>query len=73
MTAGGRTSGKPARPVGYLDLAATTQSQGFVDAVTGLAPAFDGRSDTLAAVLLNSPFRLFLHATDLVGEPGATP
>ena len=69
QTVGARTAGNPARPVGYLDLAATTQSQAFVDAVTGLTPAWDGRSDTLAAILLLSPFRLYLHATDLIGEP----
>ncbi|MEN3281424.1 MAG: hypothetical protein V7607_2564 [Solirubrobacteraceae bacterium] len=73
QTAGGRTAGSPSRPVGYLDLTATTQSQAFVDAVGALTPAWDGRSDSLAATLLLSPFRLYLHATDLIGEPEAPP
>jgi hypothetical protein len=72
-TAGGRTAGNPPRPVGYLDLPATTADQAFQAAVAALTPAWDGRADSLAAILLASPFRLYLHATDLVGEPEPVP
>jgi hypothetical protein len=69
VTAGQRTAGNPPRPVGYLDLPETTSSATFADAVRTLRPAWDGRSDSLAAILLASPFRLYLHASDLLGEP----
>jgi len=72
-TVGGRIAGTPPRPVGYLDLAATSASTPFREAVEGLRPAWDARSDSLAAILLAPPFRLYLHATDLVGEPSPTP
>jgi hypothetical protein len=62
-------------PVGYLDIPATTAgsylqpdktTRAFTDAVAGLSPAWDGRSDSLAAICLWQPFRLYVHASDLL-------
>jgi hypothetical protein len=55
------------RPIGYLDLAATT-TQAFLDKAPQAAgePPWDGRSETLAAIFLRRPFRLFLHGSDLL-------
>ena len=72
-TAGDRTAGNPSRPVGHLDLPRTSSDPVFQAAVAALTPAWDGRADSLAAILLTSPFRLYLHATDLIGEPEPVP
>ena len=52
-------------PFGYVDLAATTTAAFLARAPTG-APSWDGRSDSLAVILLRRPFRLFLHGSDLL-------
>jgi hypothetical protein len=51
---------------GYLDLAATTTAQ-FLARAPSAGPAWDGRSDSLAAAFLRRPFRLFLHGSDILG------
>lgn len=53
---------------GHLDLEATDAAAAFRDVIPAV-PAWDGRSDTLAAVTLYRPFRLFLHASDLLPAP----
>ena len=64
-------------PVGYVDLATTTTAAFLsrvpeppVPAPAG-TPSWDGRSDSLAAILLRQAFRLFLHGSDVLAEvPG---
>jgi hypothetical protein len=63
------------RPVGYVDLAATT-TMDFLKRIpqAGPLPAWDGRSDTLAAIFLRRPFRLCLHGSGLIpAPPGPVP
>jgi hypothetical protein len=54
-------------PVGYVDLAATTTPAFTAKAPTG-STVWDGRSGSLAAILLRRPFRLFLHGSDVLPE-----
>ncbi|MEV5410329.1 hypothetical protein AB0K60_16010 [Thermopolyspora sp. NPDC052614] len=50
---------------GYLDLTATT-TPGFLSRIPGMPPEWDGRSDSLAAILLRRPFRLLVHGSDIL-------
>ncbi|WP_405775998.1 hypothetical protein [Streptomyces sp. NBC_01538] len=50
---------------GYVRLEATT-STAFLDRVPTDSTVWDGRSDSLAAILLRRPFRLYLHGSDIV-------
>jgi hypothetical protein len=66
-------TGDGAGPVGYLDLAATSTSPSFLAKTPRAAPPpaeplpeWDGRSDTLAAIFLRRPFRLYLHGSDIL-------
>jgi hypothetical protein len=69
-TSGGTAAG---RPVGHLDLLATTTPAFLAKAPQGATiPPWDGRSETLAAVFLRRPFRLYLHGSDLL-PPVAAP
>jgi len=49
---------------GYVKLAETSAAQRFAE--LALTPKWDGRSDSLAAILLQRRFRMFIHASDLV-------
>jgi hypothetical protein len=53
-------------PSGYIRVAETSTTHR--PAELSLKPAWDGRSDSLAAILLKRSFRLFVHASDLVAE-----
>ena len=53
-------------PAGHLDLALTNASPSFQALIPAGSTAWDGRSDTLASILLFRPFRLFIHASDLL-------
>jgi hypothetical protein len=58
-------------PVGYLDLAATTTPGFLAKAPQGTGtPTWDGRSDSVAAIFLRRPFRLFLHGSDILPRTG---
>ena len=51
---------------GYLEVVATSSTHRLAE--QQLVPAWDGRADSLAAILLRRAFRLFVHASDLVPE-----
>jgi hypothetical protein len=51
-------------PTGYVKLAETSTTQRFSE--LGLQPTWDGRSDSMAAIVMKRAFRLFVHASDLV-------
>jgi hypothetical protein len=58
-------------PGGYIDLAAMA-AKGFatganqIPAGLRLSPAWDGRADTMAAITVKRPFRLYVHASDFL-------
>lgn len=49
---------------GYLKIAESSTTQRFSE--LAFTPKWDGRSDSLAAILLQRRFRMFIHASDLV-------
>lgn len=67
---GGRTFGGV--PVGYVDLAATTTPDFLTRAPQDSTP-WDGRSESLAAILLRRPFRFYLHGSDILQARSTPP
>jgi hypothetical protein len=78
LSAAGTTTIKSWDDLGWSNVVTTSPQSGYLKLVTtsttatprlaelAVKPPWDGRSDSLAAILLKKAFRLFVHASDLV-------